>query len=168
MSPFVFCDEEGKTYRDVRKSFFTACKKSDIKDFRFHDARHTYASHLVMKGEGLYTVQKLLGHKKPDMTLRYSHLSPDHLHRAVAKLDDLIPSTSLSINPEPFDKLRVVSIVEPQAPGRARGASNGLMDTQVDTQSFQETRKNLEFSQHFENTELIDCCPDSSVGRAMD
>ena len=90
VSPFVFCDDEGKTYRDVRKSFFTACKKSDIKDFRFHDARHTYASHLVMKGEGLYTVQKLLGHKKPDMTLRYSHLSSDHLHRAVAKLDDLM------------------------------------------------------------------------------
>ncbi|MFA5038418.1 MAG: site-specific integrase [Candidatus Omnitrophota bacterium] len=89
-SPYVFCNDAGKPYGEIRKSFFTACKKSGIKDFRFHDCRHHYASHLVMRGESLYTVQNLLRHKKPDMTMRYAHLSQDHLHHAASKLDDLM------------------------------------------------------------------------------
>jgi len=85
-SPYVFCNASGENYANVRKSFFTACKKSDILKFRFHDLRHTFASHLVMGGVDLNTVRELLGHKSLEMTLRYSHLSPDHKHRAVANL----------------------------------------------------------------------------------
>lgn len=85
-SPYVFCNAKGESYANVRKSFFTACKKSGIIEFRFHDLRHTFASHLVMSGVDLNTVRELLGHKSLEMTLRYSHLSPDHKHRAVANL----------------------------------------------------------------------------------
>ena len=81
--PYVFCDEYGKPYGDIKKSFFTALKKSAILDFHFHDLRHTFASHLVMSGVDLNTVRELLGHKSLEMTLRYSHLSPDHKKRAV-------------------------------------------------------------------------------------
>jgi hypothetical protein len=41
---------------------------------------------------GLYRVQVLMGHKTPAMTLRYAHLSPDHLRAAVATLDGPGPS----------------------------------------------------------------------------
>ena len=82
-SPYIFCNKNGRPYGDIKKSFLTAIKKSDIIDFRFHDLRHTFASHLVMSGIDLNTVRELLGHKSLEMTLRYSHLSPDHKKRAV-------------------------------------------------------------------------------------
>lgn len=67
-------------------SFSTSLKKCGINNFRFHDLRHTFASHLVMNGVDLNTVRKLLGHKTIKMTLRCSHLSPDHKKRAVEML----------------------------------------------------------------------------------
>ncbi len=62
---------------------------ADISDFRFHDLRHTFASHLVMNGCDFRTVQQLMGHKDIKMTMRYAHLSQDHLQKAVVKLDSL-------------------------------------------------------------------------------
>jgi len=70
----------------ISKRFKTICEKAGIKDFRFHDLRHTFASHLVMSGVDLRTVQELCGHKSFNMTLRYAHLSPDHKKNAVAIL----------------------------------------------------------------------------------
>jgi len=72
-----------KPYGDIKKSFLTAVKKSGIVDFHFHDLRHTFASQLVMSGVDLNTARELLGHKSLEMTLRYSHLLPDHKKRAV-------------------------------------------------------------------------------------
>ncbi len=52
-----------------------------------HKFRHTFASHLVMNGIGLETVSKLLGHSSIEMTIKYAHLAPDHLQRAVQMLE---------------------------------------------------------------------------------
>lgn len=82
-SAYIFCNQKGEPYGDIKKSFLTAIKKSDIVDFHFHDLRHTFASQLVMAGVDLNTVRDLLGHKSLEMTLRYSHLSPEHKQRAV-------------------------------------------------------------------------------------
>ena len=86
-SPYIFCNDIGKPYANVRTSFDTALKRAEITNFRFHDLRHTFASHLVMLGIDLKSVQELLGHKSFEMTLRYSHLSPSHKSRAVDVLD---------------------------------------------------------------------------------
>ncbi|MEO5359189.1 MAG: site-specific integrase [Nitrospirota bacterium] len=89
--PFVFYSQNtGKPYQSVKKSFNTACRKSGIKDFHFHDLRHTFASHLVMAGVDITTVKELLGHKTLTMTLRYSHLAPAHKVKAVDILDNAI------------------------------------------------------------------------------
>ena len=51
--------------------------------YRFHDLRHTFASHFVMNGGSLYDLQKLLGHARFEETQRYAHLTPEHLAKAV-------------------------------------------------------------------------------------
>ncbi len=52
-----------------------------------HVMRHTFASRLVIAGVDLRTVQELLGHKSITMTMRYTHLSPDHKRNAIAALE---------------------------------------------------------------------------------
>jgi len=75
-------------------AFKRACKRAGIEDFRYHDLRHTFASHLTMGGTSLRAVQTLLGHKDLRMTMRYSHLSPEHLREAVTTLDKTLASIS--------------------------------------------------------------------------
>lgn len=88
-SPYVFCDSQGRRFHNVKRAFSTTCKRAGIEDFRFHDLRHTFASHLVMRGVGLKAVQELLGHADLKMTMRYAHLSKAHLQEAVAVLNNL-------------------------------------------------------------------------------
>jgi integrase len=55
-SSYVFYNKDGKPYGDIKKSFENAKRRADIKDFRFLDLRHTFASHWVMAGVDLKTV----------------------------------------------------------------------------------------------------------------
>jgi len=86
---YVFSDRNGHPFGDIKKGFSSALKRAGIEDFRFHDLRHTCGSHLVMRGVDLRTVQQVLGHKQIRMTMRYSHLSPEHVQEAMERLDGL-------------------------------------------------------------------------------
>ena len=86
-SNYVFCNKESKPYTDIKNSFRFALKRANIENFRFHDLRHTFASHLIMSGADLMTAKELLGHKSIKMTLRYSLLSPDYKRQAIDKMD---------------------------------------------------------------------------------
>lgn len=91
---YIFHDPiTDKPYGDVKHSFSAACRRAGIRDFHFHDLRHTFASHLIMAGVDLTTVSRLLGHKDIKMTLRYAHLAPHHTQRAVDILDSTINET---------------------------------------------------------------------------
>jgi integrase len=110
-TPFVFYEHSGKPISDFRKSFSTALRKAGIKDFRFHDLRHTFASHLVMAGVDLTTVSRLLGHKSLTMTLRYAHLAPSHMVEAMGKIGDILGSKNASFEgkkPENYTNFRTV------------------------------------------------------------
>jgi integrase len=89
--PYVFVsDKTGQRYSNLQRSFNTACRRTGIKDFHFHDLRHTFASQLIMAGVDLTTIKELLGHKTLAMTLRYAHLAPSHKVKAVDILDNAI------------------------------------------------------------------------------
>lgn len=70
-----------------RKAFKLLYDKNGVLDIGWHTFRHTFASHLVMKGVPLATVAELLGHSSIKMTMRYSHLLKDHVKASINKLD---------------------------------------------------------------------------------
>ncbi len=82
-SPFLFPGNvKGKPLQDIKKSWATISKQADLKDFKIHDIRHTYASHLVSSGLSLSIVGKLLGHTQASTTQRYAHLADEPLREA--------------------------------------------------------------------------------------
>lgn len=85
-SEYVFCNANGIPFTQIRKSFCTALRKSGIKEFRFHDLRHTFASHLAMNGVDLATVSKLLGHASISTTMIYAHLAESHVKQSIERL----------------------------------------------------------------------------------
>lgn len=84
-SPYVFPGRGGHRRTDINKAVNKIKKKAKLpKDFRpLHGLRHFYASMLASSGRvDLYTLQKLLTHKSPQMTQRYAHLRDEALREA--------------------------------------------------------------------------------------
>jgi integrase len=85
----VFRRRGGAARGNIRTAFTTALRNAAILGFRFHDLRHTFSSHFVMRGGSLKSLQEILGHSDYKTTQRYSHLSPAHLLADVQRLDGL-------------------------------------------------------------------------------
>lgn len=87
---YVFEIEEDKplTDKECVGGLWRLGKRAGMEKFGWHRLRHTFASHLVMRGVPLRHVQQLLGHASITMTERYAHLAPSSLHEAVQVLRD--------------------------------------------------------------------------------
>jgi integrase len=92
-SPFIFPGRRGGQRVDINKQVGRIKEAAGLpKDFRaLHGLRHVYASMLASSGRvDLYTLQKLLTHRSPGMTMRYAHLRDEALRRASDLAGDLI------------------------------------------------------------------------------
>ena len=83
-----------------------AVRSAGIKNFRWHDLRHCYASKLRQAGVPLGHIAELLGHKGLAMTKRYAHLSISNLHEAVSRIGN-----STTVAPEPILDVPTISYV---------------------------------------------------------
>jgi len=83
--------------RSLREAFDMTLKKAGLKDFHFHDLRHTFATRLIQNGVDLYKVKELLGHKTITMTMRYAHHYPESLRSSVEVLDNCYNFTTVGV-----------------------------------------------------------------------
>lgn len=90
--PYVFPTEAGTMRKATDDSWKWIRKKAGLpNNVRYHDLRHTYASLLASSGKVTqYTLQKLLTHKTPQMTQRYSHLTDQTLRDAANVLEEVL------------------------------------------------------------------------------
>lgn len=87
-SNYVFPRKDGKAPLDMRKKWDKAVLKSGLKDFHFHDLRHTAASNLAMSGATLVEISDILGHKTMQMVKRYSHLTQKHTAEVLERMNE--------------------------------------------------------------------------------
>jgi integrase len=83
---FVFRDRGAKTYSNWFERHWREIRaEAGLTDVRFHDLRHSFASHLAGAGLSLPTIGRMLGHSQPRTTARYAHLADQPL-RAAAEI----------------------------------------------------------------------------------
>ena len=99
ISEWVWANEKGQRIGigNVKAtSFKRVLRKAGLRDIRYHDLRHTYASQLLAQGEAVTYVSQQLGHPNPQITFRvYAHWIPNKSQR---KAVNRLPSLSLGRN----------------------------------------------------------------------
>jgi integrase len=132
--PYVFAHASGRKagepVQDVKNAFhFTALETAEVKDFTWHDLRHTFASWLIMKGASLRSVAELLGHRGLRMVMRYAHLSPAYLSAEVG----FWTRRSRHRTPEKGQKKRATHREAGSDAGESRGISEGKWLLRLDS-----------------------------------
>lgn len=72
---------------ETKHPLWRACRRAGLRSVGWHVLRHSFASHLIMRGAPIRGVQELLGHSTIEMTMRYAHLSPNVTRELVGLLD---------------------------------------------------------------------------------
>ena len=93
----VFAYDGPRIDNHANYAFRGACRRAGIVNFRFHDLRHTFASHFIMRGGDLKALQEILGHSDIKTTMRYAHLSKAHKAKAINLLCGLTSSKTVDV-----------------------------------------------------------------------
>jgi integrase len=90
ISKYVFPSSTGHNYYHGFSLAWARLKKRIDLDHRFHNLRHTFASHLASSGKvDIYTLKTLLGHQDISLTMRYAHLSNEAIRNANMVIDEI-------------------------------------------------------------------------------
>ncbi len=91
----VLCRDDGSGLSaDVVKHHVErAARRARLSENGVHRLRHTFCSHLAMRGAPARAIQELAGHKDLTTTQRYMHLSPAALEGAIRLLDHQGPAS---------------------------------------------------------------------------
>ena len=73
----------GRSVASVKRSFNTACEKAGIKDFTFHDFRHTAIINWRLQGHDYFRIMSATGHKTMSVFKRYNAMSREELKALV-------------------------------------------------------------------------------------
>ncbi|WP_338867961.1 tyrosine-type recombinase/integrase [Myxococcus stipitatus] len=98
---YVFCQDDGAPLTEglmkwpLRRALQRAGILREAGRIGWHDLRHTYASHLAMRGVPMKVIQELMGHADLSTTMRYAHLAPGARESAVQQLDQPAPHLHL-------------------------------------------------------------------------
>ncbi|WP_345789866.1 site-specific integrase [Nitrosomonas sp. JL21] len=88
---------KGKPITQVNtKAWYKALKRAGIKDFRWHDLRHTWASWLTQNGVPLNVIQEMGAWESAEMVRRYAHLAPEQFAQHARVLDGMLNVTNLT------------------------------------------------------------------------
>jgi integrase len=82
----VFCAGGAPEVNDFDEAWYRALKDAKVKNFRWHDLRHTAASYAAMSGATLPELAAMLGHRQMSMVARYSHLTDQHVGKVVTRM----------------------------------------------------------------------------------
>jgi integrase len=86
----LFPRADGHEPIELRSAWDKAIDEAQVEDFKFHDLRHSAASYLAMNGATLAEIAEVLGHKTLTMVKRYAHLSEQHTHSVVDRMNKKI------------------------------------------------------------------------------
>lgn len=93
----VFVYRGKPVHQTTTAAWKKALKRAGIREFRWHDLRHTWASWHVQRGTPLQVLKELGGWETLEMVQRYAHLSADHLAKWVAPLTQAPDAPKLAV-----------------------------------------------------------------------
>lgn len=85
---YVFLAPDGRPFTNYRLNYAITglCERTGLRKIGWHTLRHTFASHLAMRGVPLPAIKELMGHSSITTTMRYAHVAPSTLRSAIAML----------------------------------------------------------------------------------
>jgi len=134
----VFPNLEGRPLSHanlLQRGFYPALRRAGLRQIRFHDLRHTFASLLLANGEDIVRVSRLLGHASPTITLSvYSHMLPREHYGSTDRLASLIygnkvetsHQAAISARPDAEEKSLTPSALKMVARGRIELPTRGF------------------------------------------